>query len=184
MKLVERKVDITQLALSDEQSAIRSKGLHISSVISYLSEKIGRRDNGMTREQLDQYAIFGRIWEQYLADRTFTRPRYERIGEIEKDGIIGSPDAVDTHEWAVQEYKCWWRSSNKPIEDSREAFWQIQAYCYMLGMTRASLHVAFVCGNWRPPIPETRAWDITFTVPELKANWEMIMQAAREMPSS
>jgi hypothetical protein len=184
VKITERVVDIKGLALSDEQSATRSPGLHISSIVDYLATSIGRRDNNFTREQLDQYAIFGRIWEHHLANALFKPPRYQRIGEIEKDGIIGSPDSVDTEDWSVQEFKCTWKSSARPPESFHEYWWQVKSYCHMLSMNRATLYPVFICGDWKPPVPSARvAWDVVFSHQELLENWNMILRASREMPT-
>jgi hypothetical protein len=181
MKLAEREFSFDGLVVSSEQTAPRSAGIHVSQIIRHINAKVGPRRNEMSEENLNAYAIFGRIWEQYLADATFKAPRYERVGELEVDGIIGSPDAVDTVDWRIMEYKCWWRSSSRDVMEYRDVFWQIKAYCFMLGLVRAQLIVAFVCGDWKPPIPKVRAWDMVFTPQELRENWAMLKENSKEL---
>jgi len=182
VRLSERTVSMSDLVLSPEQNAVRSSGIHVSAVIRHMSKAIGRaKENDFTEDDLNMFATVGRLFEAQLAAATFQPPRYERIGEIECDGIIGSPDAIDTVDWSVQEYKANFGSAIKPIESKLEYFWQIKAYCQMLGMCRASLFVFYVGGNWRPPVPIIKAWDILFTPAELADNWQMILENAKAL---
>src|SRR5262245_38342348 len=124
MKLTQRDFDISTLIISEEQreGVARSKGVHVSDIVRLLSKAYsdgeggGKKRNSFTVADLDRFAQVGRIWERVLAEVVFTRPRYERIGEIEKDGIIGSPDAIDTVDYALAEYKVTYRSAKRPIE--------------------------------------------------------------------
>jgi hypothetical protein len=182
VRMSERTVSMAGLVLSPEQSQPRSPGIHVSSVIRHMSKAIGRqKENDFTEQDLDMFASVGRIFEVQLATAMCPPPRYERVGEIECDGIIGSPDAIDTVDWSVQEYKANFASANHPIESRIEYFWQMKAYCHMLGMCRASLFVFYVGGTWRPPIPVFKAWDILFSPSELEENWQMILTNAKEL---
>lgn len=176
MKLVERAVDFADIGnISHEQSQPRTAGTHVSSIINAIAVNIGRRDNDFSRADLDAFAVLGRIFEHVLAQTILRPPRYVRPGELECDGIIGSPDAVDTEDPAVVEIKVTWKSSLRCIEDFREYWWQIKSYCWMLGVTRARLYVLYVCGDWRPPVPQWRCWEVTFTDLELRENWMMMV---------
>jgi len=183
MRMAERTVTLSDLVLSSEQVAVRSPGIHVSSIIRHIKKSIGKeKENGFSNDDLNAFATVGRLFEAQLAMATFQPPRYERIGEIECDGIIGSPDAIDTQEWSVQEYKANFSSANRVIETDRpEYFWQIKAYCYMMGMCRASLFVFYVGGNWRPPVPILRGWDLLFSPAELEDNWKMLKLNAKEL---
>jgi hypothetical protein len=184
LRLVELPVDIADLALiSQEQFTTRSAGLHVSAIINDIMNKSGLRDsNGYTREDLDAFAIFGRIWERYLAETMFRPPRYQRIGEVELDGIVGSPDAVDVEDGSVHEYKCTWKSSKTPIEQFNWYWWQIKAYCWMIGSNEAVLYPVFINGDWKPPKPVANIkYRATFSNGELKDNWNMLLRNAKEM---
>jgi hypothetical protein len=176
MRMAERTVSVSDLIISSEQDTVRSSGIHVSSIIRHMSRASGnQKANDFTEDDLDMFATVGRLWEAQLAAAMFQPPRYERIGEIECDGIIGSPDAIDTVDWSVQEYKATFKSASQPIEQRVAWFWQMKAYCQMLGMDRASLFVFYVAGTWRPPVPIIRAWDILFTSAELRENWDMLL---------
>jgi hypothetical protein len=177
VKVTEKPLDLTALVISEEQNAKRTDGTHVSHILRHIKATIAPEKGKFTDEDLNQFAIIGRLWERTLADTLFQPPRYERIGEVESDGVIGSPDCVDTEEWAVLEFKVCWKSRTAFEESQRfrEYLYQTKAYCKMLGMCRARLFVFFVCGVWRPPTPMAVEYDLLFTPQELNENWRMLL---------
>jgi hypothetical protein len=187
VKLVETDIDLSTLIISEEQLAVRTPGVHVSSIIRHIGNQIGtNKGNGFTEDDLGQMAAIGRLWEKLLADVLFPPPRYERVGEIEKDGIIGSPDCIDIHEWVDNEAKVTWVSSRNFMESHkfREYLYQCRAYCHMLSdatpMLKAKLWVLHVCGDHRPPLPMKgkgmKVYECTFTPQELRDNWMMLQR--------
>jgi hypothetical protein len=165
------------LEISSEQSASRTPGVHVSQIIRSIGIAIGtNKGNDFTEDDLNNFAIVGRLWERVLADILFQPPRYERVGEVERDGIIGSPDCVDTEEWSDTEMKVTWVSSKGFTERQkfREYLYQAKAYCYILGTVRARLVVLHICGNYSPPVPVAKEYDCVFTPQELNDNWRML----------
>lgn len=185
MKVSEITVNAADFAnISVEQLQPRSAGLHVSSIIRHIIVTSGlAKDGNFNEDDLELFAIIGRLWEQMLADVMFKPPRYQRPGEIELDGIYGSPDAVDTDDCCLAEYKVTWLSSNRSIESFFKYMLQVKAYCHMLGLTRVKLYVCFVCGNYRPPVPQFKAWQIDFSPHELKDCWRMLLANGKEIQS-
>jgi hypothetical protein len=185
VRLSEQPVSIADLSnISEEQSQVRSEGLHVSAVIRYILLMSGlTKSNTFTEADLDMFASVGRLWEQLLSQSLFKPPRYQRPGEIEKDGIIGSPDTVDIDEARILEFKATWKSCDRDISGSDFWNWwiQIKSYCYMTGLTEAKLCVFFVNGNYRPPVPIMKIWDVEFSPGELRENWNLILRNAKEM---
>lgn len=183
MRLTELTVDVADLnTISSEQLQPRSVGLHVSQIIRHILVTSGLEEQSdFTEDDLNQFAIIGRLWEQMLADAVFKAPRYQRPGEIECDGIYGSPDAVDTEDCALVEYKVTWKSSNRAIESFFKYMLQVKAYCYMLGLTKCRLYVCFICGNYKPPLPQFKAWEIDFSPHELKDNWRTIVTNGKDI---
>ncbi len=56
---------------------------------------------------------------------------------------------------------------------------QLKLYCKAVGTTLGALHVLFVCGNYKPPQPVFRHWDLEFTQLELDENFKMIRNFAK-----
>lgn len=183
MRVHSLPIAIENLIVSPEQLAPRTPGRHVSGVINYLSRSLGRRDNHFTLIDLEHFALLGRVFEVVLSQTMFKPPRYERLGEIERDGIIGSPDAFDCVDGKVVEMKCTWTSSSTDIIEKREYFWQLMSYCYMTECTEAILAVLYICGDWKPPVPCLRQYNITFTQAELRQNWEMILRNSDDAAS-
>lgn len=183
MKLTELTVSVADLDhISQEQSAERSVGLHVSQIINHIMVTSGLAEaNDFTENDLGMFAIIGRLWEQMLANVLFKPPRYQRPGEIEVDGIYGSPDAVDSDDAVLMEFKVTWKSSNRAIESFFKYMLQVKAYAYMLGLTKVRLYVFYVAGNWRPPVPQIKAWEIEFSQHELKDNWRMLVQNGKDI---
>lgn len=176
MKLTTTEISLESLILSPEQLSERTPGTHVSAIIHRISESIGRRKGDFSESDLDQFAAIGRLWEAQLALSLFPPPRYIRLGELECDGIIGSPDAYDTQDQAVIEMKVTWKSAKRPIEEFREYWWQAQSYCHITQTCRAILPVLFVCGDYKPPVPVFRQYKALFTPQELRSNWEMMLR--------
>jgi len=186
-------VIITPLDVSDYPSRIvppfnstRSTGrVHLTDIIRDMAASIGKSkgDGSTTDEDLNWYASGGWLWERIwdaahreaVADGSVYCP-----GEIELDGIVGTPDRVRIENdgaLTLVELKCRWQSAYKFDSLEKNYFQeltQIMSYCRMVGADRAELCVFFVAGNWRPPVPMARAVGLEFTERELAENWEMV----------
>lgn len=165
----------------------RSPGLHVSTIIRSIMTTLqpkrfaSRGDEGPPIEWISA----GTIWE-YLLEAAMTKlaagHTLIRPGEIEKDGIVSTPDALSMGDWIVHEFKFTWMSSRDAIDHIKFHHWiiQIKAYCHVLGSKHARLHGFFVMGDYKGSGPQPLAWDLEFTHLELIENWEMLTNHARE----
>ncbi len=163
----------------------RSKGLHLSDIIRYMRECNGERfRNGPGGEN---WMVWGFIWERlvpHILAGYFGMQRPLRImqGEQVLNGIAMTPDAINTEDGRLEEYKATWKSQKRLPEGSTPEelidclethfhfwLWQIKAYSYAVGTTQARLVVAFLSFP-----PRFRCIELDFTEQELVANWEMI----------
>jgi hypothetical protein len=176
MKLTERTIDITSLAISPEQEAPRTEGCHVSSIIRYLKSSLGDNKSTFTQDDLENFALVGRLFETVLAQGMFRPPRYIRPGEMECEGIIGSPDAYDVEDGAVLEFKATWVSSKRDILTIRHYWWQLLAYAKMLETQKAVLVAFYVNGDYTNRVPQMKAWDAFFTQDEIEQNWQMLVR--------
>jgi hypothetical protein len=183
---------ITSIDVSDYPSRIvppynstRSTGVHLTDIIRDMAASIGKSkgDGSTTEDDLEWYASGGWLWE-----RVYDLVHREAVqdgsvycpGEIELDGIIGTPDRIRIEpdgDRTLIELKSRWSSAYKFDSLEKNYFQeltQIQSYCHMEQITRAELCVFFVAGNWRPPVPCARAVRLEFTERELEENWEMV----------
>jgi hypothetical protein len=168
--------------------AERSAGVHLSDILQDLyvrmnPAKKSQKEGGTGNPEL-LWSI-GLAWENILSwgwSKVFPdQPdRILHLGEFEKDGIILTPDRIDTVDECVVEMKATWKSAiTSPV--SENWFWlqQTKSYCYALGLHKARFHVLYVNGGYhKEPYPFTciRSWNLTYTTGELQRTWDMITQ--------
>lgn len=149
--------------------------LHVSTIIRYVETKLGLAT--VADWNLNVAAEVGFLWEDVLS-ATFAARMAARLEEVEKDGIVGSPDGLNVYEGELvnEEYKCTWRSMLRAIEDNWYYMTQFKSYCYMLGVYTTIARVLYLFGDWRDNKgPQYRVYKIDFTETELKENWDMIL---------
>ena len=186
-----------------DTASSRSSGQHVSSIIRDLAIRSGHfkpdsndvSDNHLTtsvRIQLGnalEYAIASMLARNYP-------DRYVQIGELEIDGIIGTPDLYDTQDNAIEEIKLTWMSSRHDAASSRlKHYWQqLRAYCHMFGTNLGRLHIVHVNGAYAwlsrgstnpskstNDDPQYRCWQQTFTDTDLIRNWSILLKHGERM---
>lgn len=125
------------------------------------------------------WAEVGFLWEdlltRVLADHCGARP-----GEVELDGIVGSPDGYDPDSGILYEYKSTWKSvKNAHPKDVWKWMTQVKGYCMMLGVSTVIFHVFYIMGDYRGSGPLYRSYLFTFTERELQENWQMLKNHAK-----
>lgn len=148
--------------------------------------KTGDREiDEATRMQFEK----GYLWEVALS-RAFGEKVAVRIGEVELDGIIGTPDGVVSSEIgviipstivAIEEYKCTALSPDKSPADMWKWLMQVKGYCKMLSTTKCVFRVLHHVGIMHDPENCYQAWEIVFTQAELDENWQAILNHAKTM---
>lgn len=185
MRIREISHSINHLIISSEQEAVRSPGVHISSVVKFMASSL-QKQGQWAEEPLGLAGQLGRIWEVTIASTIaaagWSGAAFIRPGELECEGFIGSPDAIRLSDGAVQEFKATWKSSSGSIFDKAPWYlWQIKGYCYMTDTKLATLYVLFLNGTYKPPLPEIGAWELEFSQLELEENWKAIRANAKVM---
>lgn len=176
---------------SEEAGMIRSPGLHVSQI--YYDIELTVRANSrepMEEKELFFYRAGGFVWERIFsmalaqghvagkAPGDIVRP-----GELEIDGITGSPDGFDLKTGRVIETKGTWKSSRK-FDHLEKYFWvwlvQQKGYCKYLGTTEAELYSFHMMGDYRGSGPLPRAALLQFSKFEIEENWNMLRNHARK----
>lgn len=185
LQLVEEDFKPTNIGWRSD--AVETGKIHLSDIAKYIEWKhsLGEPIKA-TDWDLMIAATVGFIWEDVLS--MMLGNRYAaRIGEIELDGVVGSPDGLsDNDPWGVypvinEEYKATWKSMNFPPEKNWYWMTQFKSYCHMLGVKVTLLRVLYIMGDYKGSGPRYRVFRIEFTDEELKANWDLILQHRDEM---
>ena len=155
--------------------------LHLSTIYTDIEKKLfgGPRE---TNNPL--WAQTGFLWERALAD-AFQRehPYIIRPGEVELDGIVGSPDGIDLKDNILEEYKCTWLST-KNASPGQVWKWitQTKGYCKMLGLKECRFRIWYINGDYGKNFgPQYKEFLAQYTQSELDENWDMITSHAKDM---
>lgn len=191
MKHTVSDLDLTKLVISDEQNQPRSDDyIHVSGVLRYIKKVLGEGDSTFTENDLEWFAVVGRLWEHTLSRLLYPEPRYTRIGELERDGIVGNPDNLDLQLNRFGEFKVCYKSSRNFSETLKfkEYTWQLLSYIALgipvLGTQtqyEAWLDIFHIGGDWRPPVPKAHHYELTFTHGEVQTHWRMMLIQAQHM---
>ena len=191
----------------------RSEGCHVTDVTGLIMKKVDPKRYGRPFDPADSenWQEAGFLWEDILgrafADRAAVgaMPWGEigevrfRPGEVERDGIVGSPDALAITPLRdvpiIEEYKATWKSMGpwlqpsdpdgqklSALEDTRYLGYllQLKSYCTIVGTTQARLIILFLNGDYTKYVPQVRGFELTFTPRELNEHWTMIKNTARK----
>lgn len=182
-------VDEKFVPLSPDEPRSNDNRAHLTSIARYIRDKagLGYRETGWDR---DVTMEVGFMWEDVLT-RVF-KDRMAKIrhsfiirpGEIELDGIVGTPDGLGPDPLGIQhlvleEYKATWRSTNKSPADNWDYMVQTKGYCKMTGTTVVVMRILHIVGDYRGSGPQYRVARIEYTQDEIDQNWAML-QASKD----
>lgn len=181
--IVERLPDTLDQLLVEAGPA-RTPGLHLSQIIWSLCNAMepGKYSGPINPLYTDPGFTFERVLE------TAWSARHEgnifRPGEFEQDGILCSPDYVDLSvpDGELIESKMTEMSMKGcPTEPKfRKWLWQIGAYCHVLQLTRARLHVLWLRGDYGSIRRAYSVDRITWEPGETERIWQLLTNHARE----
>lgn len=192
-----RRQECTQIG------AGRTPGVHLSGVL----EPICRRNGWLPEEDdisltdliattnhtnagdisnLVRLAV-GQAWEQWISKHLPNM--IHQPGEFELDGVIGTPDGIETHPvLTVHEFKATWKSKRRKIEQQWLWIYQAMGYVRMVEekfqepCTTAWLHVLWTMGSYTYKDgdgPKASDYRLDFAPGEVKAFWDMVVLPGR-----
>jgi len=177
----------------DRSDTVKTGIPHLTPIIKYIQDTLGvgpnRSGSGFANREATMDAGF--VWERTL-ETVYKDNLGDRIGEIEFDGVVGSPDGVgvdplEPDVMALEEYKFTWVSTrNKPTDVSGYPGWywmtQCKSYCYMLGLDRVIMRIMYVNGDYKANFgPTPLTCRVIYTESELSKNWQMIKNHEKRM---
>lgn len=157
--------------------------LHVSDIYTNISNRLHHKSSKNPTSEMMSNELFkqvGFLFEIALSN-AFGENLGIRPGEIERDGIVGSPDGINFMSGRLEEYKVTWKSSNNSPEDNWRWMTQIKAYLKLTGLSECLLRVLYVMGNYKGSGPQYREYLLSFTEEEIEENWEMLVTHAKTM---
>lgn len=169
-----------------EASPVRTPGLHLSQIIRSICASLEPnkyQDGPVNPLYTDPGFTFERVLETAWSSRQ--AGEIVRPGEFEHDGILCSPDYID-----FADATCPVLVESKMTEMSmvdcptapkfRKWLWQIAAYCKVLNLHRARLHVLWLKGDYKAVRRAYEVFQIDWEQKELDHTWALLMNHARE----
>jgi hypothetical protein len=152
----------------------RSSGVHVSGVIKYVLQTSGFLNKEDATDDCPWCIAVGVAMENYLVG-LWPPELIWQPGEQNLDGIYASPDGITGAQ--LEEFKATWKSQHTRPDITKERIWmwQMAAYCKMMGLTRARLHVFWMNGNYRPPFPKYVTYTLQYSQQELDRFWANVI---------
>lgn len=151
----------------------RSNGVHISGIIKHILTTTGYFTKEDASDLMPLRMALGMAFEDWIVG-LWPAMKWQP-GEKKLDGIFASPDGLTGD--CLEEFKCTWKSIHTRPDILKEKvwMWQLAAYCKMMKLTRARLHVFWVNGSYRPPAPVYMIYELQFTQAELDQFWTNVI---------
>lgn len=170
----------------------RGSGLHASDIYGDLYKKLEperydiRNKDGSESKPPDLLMALGLAWEQYLEKALKANGVLcDRPGELEsEEGVKYSPDLLLVNgEDRIGEIKLTSLSTNVGPTHKKFAKYLTQgmAYAYWANIPRLRYFVLHIHGNHKgAKFPKMNVWDVNFTARELRDNYRMLMNHAKD----
>ena len=169
--------------------SVGDRVVHVTEVLDKLDEVSGGGKKYSERGfDLQMCGELGFCWEDALEGAYAGRYKWERPGEVWKDGIVGSPDGLEPGV-RVHEIKLRWKSlRNFDLKSEEKILMQAKSYCVMTGVRECWFHVGFVMASWgygelgepKEIGPVRKVWKCEWGKVELWEHWKM-MRRGRDM---
>ena len=195
MKITPRDTKPVMFHILHSHSGTRSAGLHLSNIIHSLAAYLEPEKYGKEFTE-DDYGLMtgGMGWEDLLFNNLVDMGApVMKIGELAmrvRDVCPTLPDVkiFGTPDWfspaptpSINECKWTKKSCSKwdPERDYSYWWWQIQFYCYCMGVTNGTLYVMHVNGDYRTARqPTLVCLDVEFSSLEIHETVSMLVNHA------
>lgn len=171
----------------------RTPGVHVQAVNQQLGVAAGKLSNSddsdfpfekLTDTTYPLMMALGVCWEEFRASLFPEDQLIWQPGELERDGILGTPDGLLLYETPAY-WECK-RTTKKvaPITDMWMYLRQGMSYCAMshCAVTRVQYDLLFVCGDYqRPYQPMGTSTIVEFTTAECEAWWSNVLKASKNV---
>jgi len=169
------------LERADTARTARTPGLHLSEIVNDIAKILDptRYAQAVPKDVRDAWFGIGLAIEDMLAEALRARfLDWRRPQPIRLDGIWLTPDGGTRTR--TDEIKATWVSSRHRLDDPRLARyrWQLLAYMHARKTPHGRVYILHLNGDYKPPRPVFRVWDVTATDDDLRDNWSMIVNHA------
>lgn len=197
--------DLEAMVLHPHPTKKRSPGVHVSQVIKYCAQKLGKLSLEDQVDEMPLVVLLGIAWEE-IAARLYSEMKWQP-GEVKRNGVIGSPDGYSKHDMmlpnnfssieqltelpVIDEFKFTYKSARHRHDNIiGEWMWMQQVMAYINMNKRmqeivkggwpmlAKLHVCWAMGEYGkyPLKPRYVRYLVKFDKQDLDNNWAMLQR--------
>lgn len=162
---------------------------HLTGVRDWLDQRLGITKADYSVGGWESAATVGFFFEDAIGE-VLARQGGALLGlipgvELERDGILMSPDRLHPETMEPWDFKFTWRGLKRsPPERVWKWMVQLKGYAYGLGVDSAVIAALYCCGTYAPPQPIWVCKRFVFTPSELEENWVMLKNGARAMETA
>lgn len=171
----------SQHAIDD---ARRPSGLHLSDIVFDYIKTAHPNWYKHEMEEERKRALFelGNTFEDVIAAGLRQTLGFEKPEPRKIDGVWMSPDGYRADRSLIDEIKLTWCSAKDGLAHPKLKKYLMQTLAYMYGWKaeRARIHVFYVNGDWRPPLPRPHTYLILPTQEDILHNWFMLTTHAQD----
>lgn len=155
----------------------RSPGTHLSGVIRYALQESGLLRKADEEDELPLRMALGLAWEEWAVG-LWPKMKWQP-GEVVLDRVYATPDGQTGK--ILEEFKATWKSSwQREVTAETIWMWQLAGMLKIIGGLEARLHVLWVNGNYRPPSPCYRTYNIGFSRDEIDRFWANVVMKNKD----
>jgi hypothetical protein len=165
--------------------AERMPGLHLSRIVNDIQQTLypGEFRNEIKDPNKRMYFEFGNIIEDMVASWLAQRQGWCKPAPRQYRGIWCSPDGHHPGSRTIDEVKACWKSARNFQGSPKWDGYVRQGVGYLkpYNAKRLRLHIVFMNGDWKPPIPwPPRTFLIKPTASEIEDGWDHLEQHAKD----
>lgn len=198
MKIIyERSIVLTPQLMADRSprmkvEAPRSPGIHVQAINKALGVAAGKLDGDedspferMSETTYPLMMALGVGWEEFRASHYSESELLWQPGELERDGLFGTPDGLLLQHDPVSIWEC--KRTTKKIQSISSCWMYLKqslSYCAMAGLDRVQIDILWVCGDYKRPYqPMATSSLVEFTESEIESWWKVLLKAAKNVKS-
>lgn len=205
--MIVTEIDHNLVLAAPTEGYVRTEGLHMSDLYNSLYQSLEPRrfvkGSALDLAKMEAGTSFEEVLEPALAARLLgSRPgefRTRHAPDCEHQtidcdgevcpfcgcGIAYSPDYLFDidGELVLGEFKLTWMSSKDAPDGPKFAKWHTQIMCYLfhLEITRCRLYAFFVNGDYKPPSPQLKCWNLRYTKREIEDEWNCVLRHGKKV---
>lgn len=168
-------------AISDSR---REPGVHLSTILFDYIKTLHPQWYAKEMEEERKRTLFelGNVFEDVIAAGLRETLGFEKPEPRKIDGVWMSPDGWNAERKRIDEIKLTWCSAKDGLAHPKLKKYQMQTLAYMYGWKaeRARIHVFYVNGDWRPPLPRPHTYLLMPSMQDILENKNNLWQHAAD----